>query len=907
MRQNKFVKMFSEPPFREVFADISEYTDELLGEYLALIDGRDLSKNRKEIYDAIWGSIELNSSEMILVDSPLLQRLKHIRQLGLSDFVYPGSAYSRFYHTLGVTSLSSDMINTLNRIIKEKYQVLPNENRKIFYQLVRYAAILHDVGHMLLSHASEQFFAENKEALLFAKTTEMITVFLSKTGYSPALHELISCMIVNSAAVKELILISATYSENLQKAEPIERRIDQYIEYITGMIVGVPVDKFMLPYSKIVNGPVDSDKCDYLTRDSHVTKVPVAVDISRMIQKLRLVKVKSEDITLPSIWRDTTGEDIPCLEFAVANAAEKSLFQLCMARNTMYGSVYYHQKILTVETMFRDILKDYQTLFPARLDKFSEILKLNDDFLGSIAIQSLKEIANSESDPARKRDIIKLIGKMEALQTRTLCKRILNLSYEHLMGTETNRNIFWRKNIVASDPTQREQMLLRIKEEYMDLFHKVNQTSPENVEIFLVYQPMSAYDHAKIKVHIDLGTGQYRSYRGYAYLESKESNDKEYLLVTNQHDRDLFMLAAEKVLFEKHQITLKEESFACLKYNIEEIEERRQTLFAEGYYNGTCCQLITDRMLQNYIPSEKISKIVSLCAIYEGSKGQISEQNVMRFLKQFMGWCEQKDNVGELLLGITDMLLRATYISRTMFVETFINVMKDKELPHCALCNVGGKLDSSAHFAYFLNDTREDIGNMPVIERLEEWLADSSENESIIFFDDGAYSGKQIVSVFQEYIGIPKEQRATNESHVFELATEELKSKLLSSHIILFFICFNKANLDYIIGELRKIGFANIDVRFGYEMDSAVFEQQPQIVKDALKTIGKALVASKKRGNPNWDEKRIEDAALGYNNSRQMVFLKSSVPTYTITPFWFDGCTDKGIEWIPLFTRTIKP
>jgi len=197
------------------------------------------------------------------------------------------------------------------------------------------------------------------------------------------------------------------YSEHLQKEDgPIEHRIDRYIEYIICLIVGVPVDKYALPYSKIINGPVDADKCDYLTRDSYVTQVPVAVDITRLIQKLRLVNV--EKINTSEIWDDNTPERIPYLELAVASAAEKTIFQLSMARYTMYGSVYYHQKVLTVETMFRDILKQYQDLFPARLSKFSEALKLSDDFLGHFAIQSLQEFAKNEIAPVRRQGILAL-------------------------------------------------------------------------------------------------------------------------------------------------------------------------------------------------------------------------------------------------------------------------------------------------------------------------------------------------------------------------------------------------------------------------------------------------------------------------------------------------------------------
>lgn len=56
---------------------------------------------------------------------------------------------------------------------------------------------------------------------------------------------------------------------------------------------------------------------------------------------------------------------------------------------------------------------------------------------------------------------------------------------------------------------------------------------------------------------------------------------------------------------------------------------------------------------------------------------------------------------------------------------------------------------------------------------------------------------------------------------------------------------------------------------------------------------------------PRWNEERIKASALGCNDAQQMVFLKFSVPTYTITAFWQHGWC-YGVEWKPLFRRTQK-
>ena len=895
---NAFFKMFSSGVFVEVFDDINDFTQALLSDYL----NKDLQNGEKVIYDAVWGNIELSKAEMVIIDSPIIQRLKRINHLGLSDYVYPGSTYSRFYHTLGVISLSGQMANAINKRnlgIDEKF-------KEAMILLVRYAAIFHDTGHMLYSHASEHFFSNNEEALLYSVVQRMKDEFIKKTKENVALHEILSCMIVNSKAVKEMMNYSFKQTGNSYLTDDI--MFETYIDYITCLIVGVAVDKQILPYKQIINGSIDADKCDYLTRDSYMTKVPVAVDVDRLIQKLCLVSIKGEDITLPLIWNDSTDEK-EYLELAIKDSAEKTLFQLCMARDTMYGSVYYHQKVLTVETTLRNILKVYQDLFPDQFNKFSRILKLSDDLLGDKNIEYLLCIAKNE-DYKRKHDILSLANMIRALKDRTLCKRVLNFKNQCLEGNDEETMIFFRDIIRDTDSSKRNIFLRDIKIEYFNCYKILYGKEPENVEMFFVHQPMTSYDQKKVKVHIDIGSNKRRDYRGYSYLESKESNDKEFLLVTNQQDRVLVMLAAEKVLFDIYNVKLKDECFACLKRSISDIDKTRRCLYESGYYDGPQYVLISKGLLYSYqITLNKLKEIENRFATYEGPNGyKVTLNGVENFLKQFMASLKEKsdNNVIELLRGIVHLLKNAKYIDRGMFVNAFLKELKKKEFEKYNVCTVGKQQDSGVHFAYFLNDIKNDMPNLNIVENFEQWFS-SAEDESAIFFDDGSYSGKQILSIFQEYMGIPKDERVTAENHVCEL-NDHLKDKLKNTHIILFFVCFNVYNKEELLTGFSDLGLIKIEILYANEMNSELYDSLSPIVKNTLKTIGLSLIKSIKADNPNWSNKRIEEAALGYNNAKQMVISKSSVPTYTLSAFWIEkGYTDNGINWKPLFKRTPKP
>lgn len=110
-----FKELFEEKEFKETFDEVNQFVNTALQKYNDRLKRSSLSSDGKEIFDAVWGNIEFCSGEIYILDSPLLQRLRKIKQLGLAYFVYCGCDYSRFYHTLGVTYLADRMATAINR------------------------------------------------------------------------------------------------------------------------------------------------------------------------------------------------------------------------------------------------------------------------------------------------------------------------------------------------------------------------------------------------------------------------------------------------------------------------------------------------------------------------------------------------------------------------------------------------------------------------------------------------------------------------------------------------------------------------------------------------------------------------------------------------------------------------
>lgn len=902
-----FKELFEEKEFKTTFDEISQFTDQMLHEYNDRIRKCTLTDGSKEIFDAVWGNIEFCSGEIYILDSPLLQRLRKIKQLGLAYFVYCGCDYSRFYHTLGVTYLADRMATAINRcdlgtsIAKKNY----------FKAVVRLAAIFHDTGHMFLSHVSEHYFCKSPSY----SRNEMITTFMDKferkAGKRSALHELLGCMIVNTEAVQELLKIVVKKIEGLGAGR--EYKIDEIVEYISALIVGVPVDREILPYSSIVNGPIDADKCDYLSRDSHVTRVPVAVDVSRITQKLSVVENK--EIWTSDLWHQDADINVKCYELAMQDSAEKALFQLCIARTIMFDSVYYHHKVLTAETEFRNLVGRLVKLKTPVFVNFMEILHHTDEDFNKYFFESLKINRNEEDCE----EIDAIHNEFIKIYERHIPKRVMCLTPDYLAGAQKYTEAFWDSVMTVFDSDEEKKFICEIKEEYIKIQKSIRgiDINDSQVQIFAIQAPTQVFGHSKIQVPIDLRNGNKRDFRGYELVSSRETSSSSSYIVTDEEDRALVYLAAEKIFMKKYCISLKEEAITCGKYDQKEINEKKKQLFMKGYYDDTP-SLISDILLQNNVSESAIEKIVRMYSSYEGPEGyKITKEEVENFFKQLMCACKDKTQCKSVIKGVCILLENALFINR----EYISNNLKRKIEELFGNNNVlyvvalGSLRDSAKHIAYFWNDVQIPGLKIETEKPLEELLL-SKEVEQIVFFDDGSYSGTQMISIMQEYMGVT--DRKTKEKHVSELS-EDCKKALQEKEIHFFFIAYNKAKESDMVEELNKIGINNVSFNYVEDMsiqpleksENICFENEEQRhgVKEVLYDVGLSVIQSTKmidgKYKEGWDQERAERAALGYNNAQQMVFLKSSVPTYTITAFWEKGIYN-GFEWKPLFRRTRK-
>src|SRR3954462_5939734 len=111
-----------------------------MGAKIAVILRPSMSIKVKIINDPVYGFIRFPEPELIrVIDHPWFQRLRHIKQMGLADLVYPGAEHTRFAHSLGACHLMGKALDEL----KTK-DISPDKDEWI---AARLAALLHDIGH----------------------------------------------------------------------------------------------------------------------------------------------------------------------------------------------------------------------------------------------------------------------------------------------------------------------------------------------------------------------------------------------------------------------------------------------------------------------------------------------------------------------------------------------------------------------------------------------------------------------------------------------------------------------------------------------------------------------------------------------------------------------------------------
>jgi len=297
----------------------------------------------KRIRDIIYGLVQLDEQEVEIIDNTAFQRLRRIKQLALTDLVYPGAMHTRFEHSIGVMQMATDMFdNIVNKIPDSScFKDIrgDEEKRKRYRKIVRLAALLHDVGHAPFSHANEELFPKKPDGRHYKHEDYSIAI----------IKECFKNVIEDHVIGKEygIKVSDIAYLLNDEKA---------------------PATKELIFLRPIISSQIDADRMDYLLRDSVHLGVKYGIyDKDRLIGSLRI----------------TNGDDNIGID-------EKSYYNaesLIIARYQMFSQVYYHKvrriydyHISEATKCILKALKQKNSCFPSP-DKVQEYLKFDDWYI----------------------------------------------------------------------------------------------------------------------------------------------------------------------------------------------------------------------------------------------------------------------------------------------------------------------------------------------------------------------------------------------------------------------------------------------------------------------------------------------------------------------------------------------
>lgn len=298
-----------------------------------------------EIRDPVYGFITFNEWEREIIDSPIFQRLRRIRQLALTDLIYPGAMHTRFEHSLGVMHLATRMYDKIiedeanKRVLKEKLHY-DEAGFKRDRQVVRLAALLHDRGHAPFSHASEELFPFKSENKRFKH--EDYTVAIIKGPLRSFIEE-----------------------------HPLNRNYRISADEVAGLISGdIGMLGSRIFWKVLISSQLDADRCDYLLRDSiHIGVKYGLYDIERLLATISLGLQISEEDENVVLGVQEGG-------WHVAEA-------LIIARYQMFTQVYYHKTRRAYDYMLKEAIKETIKQYPSPAD-IENFLKYDDFYLWSL-------------------------------------------------------------------------------------------------------------------------------------------------------------------------------------------------------------------------------------------------------------------------------------------------------------------------------------------------------------------------------------------------------------------------------------------------------------------------------------------------------------------------------------------
>jgi HD superfamily phosphohydrolase len=872
----------------------------------------------KQVHDPIWGTISLRPLEVALLDSPLLQRLRHLKQLGVAHWVYPGADHSRFEHTLGVLYQTQQLISAINRVDVTKYveQVISEDD----LQMLRIAALMHDIGHPVLSHVSEYALRLDPKILLEVQRERRAV------GEKATVSELVAAKIVRSQSFEELLrVIGIEHGKaNLAMTNWVTDP-KGFADRVAKTILGQNVASRIPLMHEIISGPYDADKLDYMVRDPKAAGIPATIDISRLVQKLTVERISSRALPeavarlVPQGTREAYLFGFPWSGLSVVD-------ELLLARMMLYAKLYRHPKVAGLEAIVQSLLDQVNVLVGSEK-----------------VVEFIYSVLDDQLVLAERRDLLDRLGLVEADVTSAQKARALEVAVD-LLRRLRERELFVRafaffpgqpetdKDITSSaydriikhidDQTKRDAFQNSLVVQARVIMKLLGTADDSyfyrNLDQLLVLRRLLPPSQKELRHAWIFPTGgaprtfEKTSIHKEAWSSSFVSASAKGYVFAPKELAQVALLATEAVISAEFGVGVPEWMMEETKQSVTSLLEMKLTLRHRGFYRDkpkiirpkwprlsmSDVEIIVSRFADKFSAvQETVTSAVPVEKEYQGASA---------LKERAYSWLDQFETDADIDCALV-LLDHARLISRQDVVgavRTFIT--SNREFGSASVISLSKGNDSSQIVQYFAAD----VGGGLVFYGSLEGAVRAGRDAPVVVVDDFCGSGNQWANLIGALFGAT-ELRQPELHEQRSLGLEPERDFLRNRKVAFIFTAGWSTGAAVVQAAAEKVGMeARVYVHLTESelpfTDSALeadhVREHAAAFLEKAGAVGKTLLDV---NEPDWPSEKIEQRKLGYGNRGMLLFVPYNAPSQTMTCMWAEGDIN-GERWEPLIRRRKK-
>jgi HD superfamily phosphohydrolase len=839
-------------------------------------------KGPKVVNDPIWRTVRLEPWEAVIVDSPLFQRLRRIRQLGLVGYVFPGAGYSRFEHSIGVLCQTQRVIDSINRnslAFSTRKGLPPDLPIPRFEETrLRLTALLHDVGHGFMSHVSERAIqrslrvnGQNLAGLRYDASDFFVC------PKPPALAEVLS----------GLLVLLPEFREVLSSARIPDWEDTRDLAVGMARIIAGGRDATRPFLTEILSGSLDADKLDYMPRDCYMAGLPMPVDVDRLLEKILVAEIPASQLTPEYRERFHLGEDEFVRVLALHSTATRAFEELVVSRALLFQKLYHHQKARALEGMVTNAI-ELLTKKAGPFTKISTYLRLADDeFLLGNWPQTKYTAAS-----ARARELVRDVVKRQSF--------VRVLAFGPSLVEDDSK---WRDlAFLVEDKGRselRKQVTARAKE-YLSKGGQPGLAQDLDESSLLIDLPdvqgIVANTHFFVSDD-QLGVRLYgEGHEARRWTEAYEfQNTLGYIYCPRAYSVAVH-LAFRDIVHELTGVTFKPESWSLAKQSARELGDFSKRLLSEHI-----------RTLPFPIPAaqDQITRLRNT----EKSKLKLLEKyssDIEQLEHRFRTYKSSTNRVAS-RVEIKDWLLQFPHADIPIAVQTLAAInfwdraaLADalrhgvQELTREAhplsiqVFGIGGATTSAHHLTYLWDDIRQRVGTgITVLNSMNELTPDVP----LLLYDDNVGSGGQSATVLMQWFAVDRNRWSVKEEHVQSLHPN-IAECMKSCDVSICYVTGKRTGLQRVLDTAQGLLGQRPRGLVISPTDLSCFDAAARVyatsdngerARALFDAFGRrALEDRREEKSTEW----VERNALGYGNAGGLTVFFYNTPTTTITALW---------------------